>query len=110
MSRLENSKTPKIIIAWPYSEDDVKFASALKKLGIIDDYEVSRAHYEMYLISYKDIVRITRSDEEKMFMMALGFVPEEFIRDSWLDSYIDVRRGKIKKYTEREVVIEASVD
>ncbi len=104
------SREPKIIIAWPYSEDNIKFARALMELGIIDDYEVSKEHYEVYLISYRDRMIITPDDEEEMFIIALGFAPKEFIKNSWFNSYIDVRRGKIVRYTEKEVIIEASED
>ncbi len=43
-----------------------------------------------------------------MFNTALGFIPKEFIKDTWFDSYIDIRQGRIVKYTKEEVIIESS--
>ncbi|MEM2812467.1 MAG: hypothetical protein QXH62_06040 [Candidatus Bathyarchaeia archaeon] len=108
MKHSKHFKKPKIIIAWPYSEDNVKFAKALMELGIIDDYELSKEQHEVYLISYRNRVTITLSDEERMFNTALGFIPKEFIKDAWFDSYIDIRQGRIVKYTKEEVIVESS--
>lgn len=99
-------KEPKIIIAWPHSEDNVRFGRALKKMGVIDGVKVSDDGAEVLLYSYLDRIIITKQVEREKFEMALGFVPdEELLEEIWATTYRDVRRGKVVEYTDTRCVI-----
>ncbi len=106
---MRSIKEPKIIIAWRYNDDDhVKYAKALKELGVMDDYEILPNDEGILLLSYKDRLVITSRDIADMFKLTLGFVPEELIEETWYETFSDVRRGQIIKYTKDKVVIESS--
>lgn len=102
-------KEPKIIISWSHcDEDHIKYAKALRELGIIEDYIILRSKHEILLISYRKEVRITPDDLARMFEMTLGFAPEDVIKETWFESFRNVKKGKITKYNETEIIIESS--
>jgi len=105
MQRIEE---PRIVIAWRYCDGDhLRYVNALKQLGLIDDYEISQDGREVLLISYRDKLAITPCDIADMFKSTLGFVPEELIEETWHEIFTDLRKGRIKEYSNDVVVIEA---
>ncbi|GBC71294.1 hypothetical protein HRbin02_01074 [Candidatus Calditenuaceae archaeon HR02] len=101
-------KEPKIIIAWPYADEDHKeYAKALTDLKIIDEYTVLPDNSGILLVSYRDRLVIRPQDIANMFELTLGFAPEDIIEETWFETFQDVRRGKKVKYTLDEIIIEA---
>ena len=101
-------KEPKIVIAWNYSDEDhIEYAKALKRLKIIDAYTLLPDNSGILLFSYRDRLVIKPQDIVDMFELTLGFAPKEIIRETWFETFQDIRRGKTVKYTTEEIIIEA---
>jgi hypothetical protein len=100
---------PLIRIIWPYSDDNVEFAKALKKLGVIDSYRVIRKDDNVELCVKRPVATIGFEDLIKQFEMALGMIPDkETLEDIWETAFNNIEGGRVVKHDEKECIIEAT--